>query len=315
MKANVLYLNGEFIPGERGVVSVRTHAFAYGTACFEGIRGYWDEQAQQVYLFRAREHFARLLDSCRILQIAPPHAVESLAAIACELVRRNGYQQDVYLRPVAYKADLRIGVRLHDLADGFLIGIEPMGDYINTGGISCGVSSWRRIDDCALPARAKVCGAYVNSALAKSEALQNGYEEAIMLSHDGHVCEGSAENIFLVTQEGPSPHLVTPATTENILPGITRATIIELASRELGLATDERPVDRTELYVAQEIFLCGTGAQIAPVVQVDRRTIGSGAVGPVSAQLQQLYSEVVRGRRAEYRSAWCTPAYPATVPA
>jgi branched-chain amino acid aminotransferase len=309
-----LFMNGEFISEEQGVVPVRTHALSYGTGCFEGIRGYWDEQAGQVYLFRAREHFARLHDSCRILQIALPYTVEALIAIAGELVRRNGYRQDVYLRPTAYKADQVIGVRLHDLRDGFFITAAPLGDYIGTGGISCGVSSWRRLDDNALPARAKICGAYVNSALAKSEAMQNGFDEAILLTHDGHVSEGSAENIFLVAQSGPHPHLITPATSENILPGITRATVIELARRELGLSTEERPVDRTELYTAQEIFLCGTGAQIAPVVLVDRRPIGEGVVGPISRALSNLYGEVVRGRRPEYGAQWCTPAYSAAVP-
>nr|BBH93486.1 branched chain amino acid aminotransferase [Thermogemmatispora argillosa] len=310
MEALELFMNGEFIPAERGVISVRTHGFAYGTGCFEGIRGYWNAQDQQLYLFRAREHYERLLRSCKTLQIKLPYTVEQLLEITVELVRRNNQRQDIYIRPVAYKSDQTIGVRLHGISDSFLITAEPFGDYVSTTGLRCCVSSWRRIDDNAIPARAKVCGAYVNSALAKSEALQNGYDEAIMLTHDGHVSEGSAENIFLVL----NGELVTPAPTENILLGITRDTVMELARRELGRVTRERSIDRTELYNAEEIFLCGTGAQIAPVVEVDHRPVGNGQIGPISKALQDLYFEVVRGKRPEYRARWCTPVY-SSVPA
>ena len=220
-------------------------------------------------------------------------------------MRRNGQQQDIYLRPVAYKADQTIGVRLHGLRDDFIITSEPVGNYVDTNGMSAGVSSWRRIDDNAIPARAKICGAYVNSAFAKSEAMQNGFDEAIMLTHEGHVSEGSAENIFLVIDG----ELVTPAPTENILLGITRDTVIELARRELGCITRERQIDRTEIYVADEIFMCGTGAQIAPVISVDHRPVGNGRIGPISSAIQQLYSDVVRGRSSDYRAPWCTPVY------
>src|SRR5437868_5407894 len=298
-------VNGEFVPVEHGMISVRTHGFDYGTGCFEGIRGYWNEAEQQVYLFRLREHYERLLRSCAILQIALPYTVDQLIDITTELVRRNGQQQDIYLRPVAYKADQTIGVRLHGLRDDFIITSEPVGNYIDTNGMSAGVSSWRRIDDNAVPARAKIIGSYVNSAFAKSEAMQNGFDEAIMLTHEGNVSEGSAENIFLVI----NGELVTPAPTENILLGITRETVIELARREFGRITRERQIDRTELYIADEIFLCGTGAQIAPVVRVDHRPIGNEKVGPISSALQQLYFEVVRGRIPGYRDEWCTPVY------
>ncbi|HEV2583182.1 MAG TPA: branched-chain amino acid transaminase [Ktedonobacteraceae bacterium] len=304
-KANVLFMNGEFIPAEQGVISVRTHGFAYGTGCFEGIRGYWNQQDEQVYLFRLREHYQRLHNSCKILHITLPYIVEQLIEISIELVRRNGFRQDIYLRPVAYKGDQIIGVRLHNLEDHFIITAEPLGDYINTGGMSVGVSSWRRIDDNAIPSRAKIIGSYVNSALAKTEAMLNGFDEAIMLTQEGHVAEGSAENIFLVI----NGELVTPPVTENILQGITRDSIMELARRELGRITRERQIDRTELYTASEIFLCGTGAQIAPVVKVDHRPIGDGTVGPISSAIQSMYFDVVRGRRLEYRQQWCTPVY------
>jgi branched-chain amino acid aminotransferase len=305
METKELFMNGEFVPIERGMISVRTHGFAYGTGCFEGIRGYWNESEQQVHLFRLREHYERLMRSCAILQISLPYTVDQLIDISAELVQRNGQRQDVYLRPVAYKADQTIGVRLHGLQDDFIITSEPVGNYIDTNGMSAGVSSWRRIDDNAIPARAKISGAYVNSAFAKSEAMQNGFDEAIMLTHEGHVSEGSAENIFLVI----NGELATPAPTENILLGITRDTVIELARRELGRITRERQIDRTELYVADEIFMCGTGAQIAPIISVDHRPVGNGKIGPISSAIQQLYNDVVRGRSSDYRAQWCTPVY------
>jgi branched-chain amino acid aminotransferase len=307
MDAKELFMNGEFIPAEQGVISVRTHGFSYGTGCFEGIRGYWNEKDQQVYLFRLREHYERFLRSCKILQISLPYTVDQLIDISVELVRRNGQKQNVYLRPVAYKGDEIIGVRLHGLRDELIITAEPMGDYIDTSGLHCGVSSWRRVDDNAVPSRAKITGSYVNSAFAKSEAMQNGFDEAIMLTHDGHVSEGSAENIFLVM----NGELVTPAPTENILLGITRDTVIELARREFGRITRERQVDRTELYIADEIFLCGTGAQIAPVIRVDHRPVGNGQIGSIAGTIKQIYSDVVRGRIPEYREQWCTPVYAA----
>src|SRR5205807_5636626 len=305
MDAKVIFMNGEFIPAEQGVIPVRTHGFSYGTGCFEGIRGYWNEEDQQVYLFRLREHYKRFLNSCKILQISLPYTVEQLVDLSIELIKRNGQRRDVYLRPMAYKSDQIIGVRLHNLEDHIIITSEPVGNYIDITGLQCCVSTWRRVDDNAIPARAKITGAYVNSAFAKSEAMQNGFDEAIMLTHDGHVSEGSAENIFLLM----NGEFVTPAPTENILLGITRDTVIELGRREFGRITRERQVDRTELYVAEEIFLSGTGAQIAPVVSVDHRLVGNGQIGPIAKELQELYFDIVRGYRPEYRAPWCTPVY------
>ena len=212
------------------------------------------------------------------------------------------------MRPMAYKSDQIVGVRLHNLEDSIIITSEPFGNYIDINGLHCGVSSWRRVDDNAIPARAKITGSYVNAAFAKSEALQNGFDEAIMLTHEGHVSEGSAENIFLLM----NGEFVTPASTENILLGITRETVIELARREFGRITRERQIDRTELYIADEILLCGTGAQIAPVIKVDHRPVGDGTIGPISKALQQLYFDVVRGHIPAYRAQWCTPVYTTT---
>jgi len=286
-------------------VSIMTHGLSYGTGCFEGIRGYWNAEKEELYLFRIREHFERWHRSCQILNFNLPYTVDELIEISRELVRRNEQRENIYLRPFAYKADELIGVRLHDLRDSFVIYSVPMGDYIPIdGGLRCAVSSWRRVDDNMIPARAKVSGAYVNSALAKTEAQLNGFDEAILLTAEGHVSEGSAENIFLVI----GGELVTPAPSENILLGITRDTVMKLAQREMGRITRERQVDRTELYIADECFLCGTGAQIAPVIEIDHRKIGNGKIGPVSAEIQRIYFDVVRGRRTEYLD-WCTPVY------
>ena len=305
MNAKVLFMNGEFLPAERGVISVRTHGFAYGTGCFEGIRGYWSKEDQQIYLFRLREHYERLLRLAKILRMEVLYTIDQLVDISTELVRRNDQREDVYLRPVVYKADEIIGVRLHNLTDHYILTSEPMGNYVEIGGLRCCVSSWRRIDDNALPARAKICGSYVNAAFAKTEALQNGFDEAIVLTHEGHVAEGSAENIFALI----NGELVTPPPSDNILLGITRDTVIKLAQRELGLVTRERQIDRTELYIAEEIFLCGTGAQIAPVIEVDHSPVGTGNVGPIGHKLQDLYFDIVRGKHPEYSKEWCTPVY------
>jgi len=300
----VVFLNGKFVPGTEARIGVLTHGFSYGTGCFEGIRGYWNSEKEEVYIFRAREHYERLHRSCRIMNITLPHSVDELVEINRELIRRNGFRENCYMRPFAYKADEVIGVKLHGLEDAFTMIAVPMGDYIKTTGLRCGVSSWRRVDDNAVPARAKISGAYVNSAFAKSEAMQNGFDEAIMLTSEGHVSEGSAENIFLAFGR----ELVTPPPSENILLGVTRDTIMQIAHKELGLPTHQRVIDRTELYIADEIFLTGTGAQIAPVVEVDHRPVGTGTIGPIAGEIQRLYADVVRGKLPQYLH-WCTPAY------
>ncbi len=304
MDAKVVLMNGKIVPAAKGRVSILTHGFSYGTGCFEGIRGYWNPDTEDIYLFRVREHFERLHRSCRILNMALPYTPDELVQQAVELVRQNNWHENIYLRPMVYKADEIIGVKLHDLRDHYYMIAVPMGDYVSTKGLECCVSSWRRIDDNAVPARAKVTGGYVNSALAKTEANRNGFGEAIMLNADGHVSEGSGENLFLVM----NGELHTPGATENILLGITRDTVMKLAQREMGRITRERVIDRTELYIADEMFMCGTGAQIAPVISVDHRPVGTGTLGPISSEMQTLYADVVRGRRPEYFE-WLTPIY------
>lgn len=282
-----------------------THALHYGTACFEGIRGHWNPDHQQLYVFRTPEHYDRLAQSARILRMRLPMATAELCALTLDLLRRNEFRADVYIRPLAYKSSEDIGVRLHNLDEDFLIYAQPFGRYIEaTQGVRCMVSSWRRVDDNSAPARAKITGTYINSALAKSEAVENGFDEAIVLGQDGHVSEGSAENLFIIRRGT----LITPPVSDNILEGITRATLMQLWSEDLGLPVVERSIDRTELYVADEVFLCGTGAQFSPVVEVDRRPVGDGVIGPYSKELERLYLAVVRGDVEKYRE-WCLPVY------
>jgi branched-chain amino acid aminotransferase len=300
-----VYLDGEVKRYADAKVGLMTHALQYGTGVFEGIRGYWSPEHEQLFVLKLREHYRRMQNSVKVLKLKIPMNLDELCATSIELIRRNNFRQDIYIRPFAFKSSEEIGVRLHNLKDSFAIYVTPFGNYVEVdGGIRCMVSSWRRVDDNAAPARAKITGIYVNSALAKTEAMENGFDEAIMLTHDGHVCEGSAENIFLL-RDGK---VFTPPTNDNILEGLTRLAMIELLRKELDMEVVERSIDRSELYIADEIFLCGTGAQISPVIDVDHRPVGDGQVGPVVGQLQKLYFDIVRGRSSKYRS-WLTPVY------
>jgi len=299
------FFGGEFVPIEKAKVNIMTNAFNYGTGCFEGIRAYWNEEEEQLFIFRLREHYERLHRSCRILLIELPYSVERLSELTVELLRKEGYREDSYIRPLAYKATEGIGVRLHGLKDEFAMFSVPFGRYIEQEeGANVCVSSWHRISDNAVPARAKITGSYINSAFSKTEALLNGFDEAIVLNENGHVSEGSAENLFIV-RDGK---LVTTPVTENILEGITMATIMQFAREQFGLETVERPIDRTELYVAEEAFFCGTGVQVAAIATIDHRPVGTGKIGPITKRLRDFYFDIVRGKVEEYRH-WCTPVY------
>ena len=299
------FFKGKIVPFEEAKVSVMTHALHYGTGCFEGIRAYWNEHKEQMYVFRMPEHYERLRRSCRLILIQLPHSVEELGEITVELLRREGYRADTYVRPLAYKGSEVVGVRLHDLEGDFTMFAVPFGRYIEKEeGADVCVSSWRRISDNAVPARGKITGSYVNSAFIKTEAMTNGFDEAIVLTQDGHVSEGSAENLFII-REGV---LITAPVTDNILEGITRSTLIQLARDELALEVVVRQIDRTELYVCDEAFFCGTGVQVAAVARVDRRPVGAGSIGPITSRLRDLYFGVVRGEVEKY-AHWCTPVY------
>jgi branched-chain amino acid aminotransferase len=305
MQTNYAFFQGQIVPIEQAKVSVMTHALHYGTACFGGIRAYWNEPAQQLYVFRLEDHIKRFLSSASLLLMKLPYSPQQLADVVVELLRCEGQRNDMYVRPLAYKADHKIGVLLHGMIDEVTIFATPFGRYVaNEEGASVRISSWRRIDDNAIPARGKIAGAYVNSSLVKSEALMDGYDEAIVLDEHGHASEGSAANIFMV-RDG---RLVTPPVSSNILEGITRRTIMELAAADLGITTEEREIDRTELYVCDELFFCGTGVQVAAITAVDHRSVGAGVMGPITTAVRDLYFDVVRGNVAKYR-AWNTPVF------
>ena len=298
------YFQNQFLPLSEAKIGIMTHAFHYGTACFEGIRGNWNAKDEELYIFRCPEHYQRLLNSCKLLKIALPHSIDKLCELTIELVQKSGYREDVYIRPLAYKSSELFGVRLHGLEDNFLIIVTTFGPYLDTEkGIRCCTSSWRRIDDNMIPPRCKISGLYVNNAFAKTEAVENGYDEAIMLTSDGHVSEGSGENIFLVIDG----QLVTPSCYDRILMGITRDTVIQLAKNELGIETVERHIDRSELYVADECFLTGTAAHVTPVVEIANRKVGKGAPGKLTKELQKLYFDVECGKNKKYLH-WCSSA-------
>jgi len=299
------FFKGSLVPYADAKIGVLTHALNYGTAVFGGIRGYWNPEEQELFVFRPEDHFRRFLDSAKLLNMKFETTPDELVNAVRSLLQAEGHKQDCYVRPLAYYADEGIGVRLHDLTPAISIVSLPYGKYIdNEEGVRATISSWRRVSDNTIPPRGKIAGSYVNSALAKTDAMRGGYDEAIVLNAQGHICEGSAENIFVVR----NGCVVTPPFTESILEGITRKTVMDLMRDALGLTVVERPIDRTELYLAEEAFFTGTGVQIAAITSVDKRLIGTGKIGPVCSRLRSLYFDVGRGRNAHYRP-WCMPIY------
>ena len=296
------YFEGNVVPLEDAKISVVTHAFNYGTGVFEGIRGNWNAETEQLVLFRVREHYERLLRSCAILNIVLPYSLDDFERITVDLVERTGFREDIYVRPLAYKSSNVVGLRVHDLQDDFLIYVVPFGNYLESDkGIRCTFSSWQRMEDPIIPPSAKITGMYVNNSLAKSEAIWRGFDEAIMLTREGYVSEGSGENVFLV-RDGV---LYTPAVSDHILEGLTRNTVIQVAREEFGIETVERRLLRSEFFVADECFLTGTAAHVTPVLEVEGRTIGSGGIGPITAKVQAKYFGIVRGVEDRYAN-WLT---------
>lgn len=303
--ANVIvYFNGEYIPMREARVGILTHALHYGTGVFEGIRAYWDEDQQELFVVRAREHYERWKQNSRILRIHVPLDADELCAVTTELMRRNGFRSNLYVRPIAYKSAERIGVATDD-QDAFAIVALPFGEYLHADhGLHAGISAWRRIEDNAIPARGKICGAYANSALASDDARRAGFDEAILLNESGHVAEGATCNLFMVR----NGQLITPSVTDNVLEGITRDSVMELAAREMDVETVERSIDRSELYVCDELFLTGTAVGLAPVTRVDHRPVREGTIGPLTERLQELYLLATRGHLPAYRK-WLLPVY------
>ena len=299
------YFKGKIVPYSEANIGVLTHGLNYGTAVFAGIRAYWNDEEEQLFIFRARDHYRRFLNSAKLMLMEFDETPESMTQKTVELLRADGHRRDVYIRPLAYKADEVIGVKLHGLHDEFSIVAIPFDRYIaNDTDAHVTFSSWRRVDDNMIPARGKISGAYANSAFIKSDAIRAGFDEALVLTQEGHISEGSAMNVFMV-RDG---EVITPPVTENILEGITRKSILEFLKNELGVPVIERPIDRTEVYLCDEFFMTGTAAQITAVTQVDHRLIGTGEMGPISTRLRALFQEVVHGRNAKYRH-WNTPVY------
>ncbi len=299
------YFEGKIVPFEQATVSVMNHTLNYGTGAFGGLRGHWNEDEQQLFVFRPLDHFARFLESAKLLGFQYDFSAENLLDILLELLRAENWHTNVYIRPLAYVKDSLIGVKLHDLSYGFTMFSLPFGSYVaNEEGTHVTISSWRRVDDNSIPARAKITGAYINSAFIKTDAVKAGFDEALVLNQDGHVSEGSAANLFMVRKG----IVHTPPITANILEGITRRTIMELLREEMGYQVVEREIDRTEIYLADELFFSGTGVQVAAITKVDHRPIGTGTMGPVVGGLRKLYFDVVTGRVEKYRH-WCAPVY------
>lgn len=299
------FFDGAIVPIEQAKVSVMTHALNYGTGVFGGMRGYWNEDEEQLFVFRPLEHFKRLLDSCKMMRINLDYTPQQLTDILLTLLRAEGYRTNCYIRPLAYKSEHRIGVRVHDIEDGFTIFAIPFERYVSREeGLHVHFSAWRRIEDNAIPARGKVTGAYANSSLIKSDAILAGYDEALVLNEDGHVSEASSANVFII-RDGVA---ITPPTYANNLEGIVRRSMIHLLREELGVEVQEREIDRTEVYLADEAFMCGTGVQIASITRVEHRPVGDGSMGPISQRLRTLFFDVVTGRVPKYHD-WLSPVY------
>jgi branched-chain amino acid aminotransferase len=309
MSTPYAYFQKQIIPLAEAKIGIMTHAFNYGTGVFEGIRGNWNEENQTIYLFKVQEHIKRLRMSAKICRINISETDEEIEALVTQVVEKSGIREDQYVRPLAYKSSEAIGVRVHDLDDDLLIFAAPFGPYLDIdAGARVQTSTWRRVDDMSIPARAKTTAGYLNSALAKTEAMQNGFDEAILLNQDGHVAEGSGENIAIIR----NGRIITPARSDNVLEGLTMSTVLGLAQSELGVEVESRTIDRSELYVADEVFMTGTAAHVTPILEVDRRPVANGDVGPLSKQLQTLYFDIIYGRNAKY-VYWCT-AVPMPVP-
>lgn len=297
---------GRIVPYGQARMGVLTHGLNYGTGCFAGLRGYWNDQEQELFVFRPRDHFKRFLESTRLLCMEVTETVDSLLDHLHELIRAEDLKTDCYIRPLAFYSDETIGVRLHDLTPTISMVAMPFGKYFQNdeGGAHVTISSWTRINDNMIPARGKIAGSYVNSALIRSDAQRAGFDDAISLNKDGHISEASVANFFMVRNGA----VLTPPVTDDILEGITRATFMTLLREEMGITVIERSIDRTELFLADEAFMAGTGAQIVPITRVDHRPIGGGRPGRLTLELKDLYFDIVRGRNPKYRS-WLMPVY------
>lgn len=299
------FFEGKIVPIEEAKISIKTNSFHYGTAVFEGIRAYWNEEEKQLYILAGKEHYERLLKNARAMFMELPYTAEQLVEITRELLKKSEIKEDIYIRPIVYFKDLKLTPKLVGYTPEIAIYLYPFGAYLDPEkGIRAKISSWIRNDDNSIPSRYKIAGAYVNSALAKTEALMAGYDEAIMLNVNGYVAEGSGENIFVVR----NGVVYTPGVNEHILEGITRALVIRILREDVGIEVVERPIARSELYIADEVFMTGTAAEVTPIVEIDNRKIGTGKVGEITKKLQKVFFDAVRGKIEKYRNL-LTPVY------
>ena len=302
---DIAYFEGKFVPTNEARLSVMTHAFNYGTALFEGIRGYYNAEEDNVFIFRLPEHIDRFVRNFSILCMEIPEDRDRIEEICLQVAQKSALREHIYLRPICYKDQLSLGPAVYGVTSSMCCYLIKLGDYVDTTeGLDVAVSSWRRLSDNAIPTRAKTTGSYINSSLAATEAKRSGFHEAIFLREDGTVAEGSAMNLFIIQDN----QLITPPPNADILVGITRNTIMQLAEEQFGMKVVERPIARTELYISDEAFFCGTGAQVAPIRSVDRRLIGDGKPGEKTKLLQDYYFAVVQGKVPEYRH-WCAPVF------
>jgi branched-chain amino acid aminotransferase len=296
-KAEV-YFRNEFVPFDQANVSIASSPVLYGLSVYTVFSVSWNDQDQKLYIFRLKDHFARLVNSARIMDFhsfIDEWTFEKFENTMLELLRRNNIREDALVRVTVFIDELVAGTKIHGLKNSVSAYIYPMGEILPLSGVNLCISSWVRNSDNSIPAKAKINGSYVNASLMKNEALLNGFDDAIALDHHGHVAEGTVANLFIV-RDGK---LATPDTSTDILEGITRDSLIELAGK-LGLVIEERSIDRTELYKSEEAFLCGTSARITPVLSIDKRPLGAGGIGPVTKRLMKAYEALQRGSTHEY---------------
>jgi len=304
MDNTYVFYDGKIVPESEVHISIRCKGFNYGLGCFEGIRAYWDEADHQLYGFRMLEHYERLLQSCKTINIHLPYTAEELCGYTAELLKKNNYQTTTYIRPLAFKGSNQLTPTLIDKDDRLVIYCQPLGSYAGKDELKVAFTSWERLSDNMIPPRTKPTAAYLNSGLASLEVVSRGYDEALFLTRNGHVCEGPGENIFMVRKG----KLITPPPSDNILEGITRDTVMLLAKKELGIEVVERSITRTELYAADEVFFSGTAMEVTAVVEVDDRIVGTGHQGPVCDQLKDLFSKITTHKIAKYNH-FCLPVY------
>ncbi|MGL5033366.1 MAG: branched-chain amino acid transaminase [Microcystaceae cyanobacterium] len=289
----IAYFQNQFVPFENANVSIATHAIHYGTAAFGGLRGIPDPQnPQQILLFRLDHHCRRLSESARFLH----HEIEAdkIHQIIVDFVQKNRPQESFYIRPLIYSSGLGIAPRLHKIDKDFLVYGLKMGDYLAADGVTCRISSWHRQEDRSFPLRGKISGGYITSALAKTEAVESGFDEAILMNAQGKVCEATGMNIFIVRHG----KLLTPGFDQDILEGITRDSILQIA-KDLGITTVERSIDKSELLLADEVFLSGTAAKITPVKRIENFTLPSER--PITLKLKEVLTAITENREPKYQ--------------